>query len=89
MFWCEHNLTAWGWVGMILTMIAFWGLVVAGVILLLRTTGVGDRRTAGPQDGGPKQLLAERFARREIDDVEYRERLAALRGEARPPAVRP
>jgi putative membrane protein len=31
---------------------------------------------------GAEQLLAERFARGEIDAVEYRERLATLRGNA-------
>lgn len=88
MFWYDHSLGAWGWVGMILTMIAFWGLVVIGVVWLLRGTGPGDRRSAESQERGPEQLLAERFARGEIDDVEYRDRLAALRGESRRPPVR-
>jgi putative membrane protein len=30
----------------------------------------------------PDQILAERFARGEIDEAEYRQRLATLRGEA-------
>lgn len=88
MFWYDHNLSAWGWVGMVLTMIAFWGLVVAAVVWLLRGTGNDDRRPTRPQDRGPEQLLAERFARGEIDAAEYRDRLAALRGEARAPTVR-
>lgn len=74
MFWYDHDLSSWGWVGMILTMLAFWGLVVAAVVWLVGATGTG-RRPPGPED-----LLAERFARGEIDDVEYRDRLAALRG---------
>ncbi|WP_237323463.1 SHOCT domain-containing protein [Streptomyces sp. MOE7] len=39
-----------------------------------------SRRPAPPADGGPEQILAERYARGEIDDEEYRRRLATLRG---------
>jgi putative membrane protein len=45
--------------------------------------------TAGPvRGGGAEQILAERFARGEIDEGEYRGRLAVLRGSAEgtPPA---
>jgi len=83
MFWYDHDLSAWGWVGMILTMIVFWGLVVAGVMWLLRDTGTGDRRAMRPEE-----LLSERFARGEIDEVEYRDRLATLRGAPVSRAVR-
>lgn len=37
---------------------------------------------AGTVRGGPEQILAERFARGEIDEGEYRGRLAVLRGSA-------
>ena len=40
------------------------------------------RTPASP--GTPEQLLAERFARGEIDEEEYRHRLAVLRGEGQP-----
>ena len=75
MFWYDHDLSAWGWIGMILTMLAFWGLVVAAVAWLLRSTETRDPRA--------EELLAERFARGEIDEVEYRERLATLHGARR------
>ena len=83
MFWYDHDLSVWGWVGMILTMLAFWGLVVAAVVWLVGATGSRDRRPSGPEE-----LLAERFARGDIDDAEYRDRLAALRGQARRTGVR-
>lgn len=75
MFWYGHDLSVWGWVGMILTMLAFWALVVAAVVWLIGATRTGDRRPPGPEE-----LLAERFARGDINDTEYRDRLAALRG---------
>lgn len=87
MFWYDHDLSAWGWIGMILTMIAFWGLVVAAVVWLLRGRGTDDSQPVGPREPAPEQVLAERFARGEIDEVEYRDRLAALRGDPRHPAV--
>jgi putative membrane protein len=44
-----------------------------------------NRRRVNPGSGGetlptPEQLLAERFARGEIDEDEYRRRLDTLRG---------
>ena len=35
---------------------------------------------SGPRPASAEQVLAERFARGEIDDEEYRQRLATLRG---------
>lgn len=88
MFWYDHDLSAWGWIGMILTMLAFWGLMVAAVVWLLRGTGTDDKRSTSRQERGPEQLLAERFASGEIDETEYHDRLGALRGAPRHPAVR-
>lgn len=84
MFWYDHDLTAWGWVGMSLGMIAFWGLLVALIFSLVR----GSQRTVvTTQLPDPQQVLAERFARGEIEEAEYEGRLATLRG-AGTPAVR-
>jgi putative membrane protein len=58
----------WGW---ILVLVAF-GLLIW---FALRTAG----RSAGPALGNPEKVLKERFARGEIDEEEYRARLAALR----------
>jgi putative membrane protein len=49
----------------------FWLLVIGGGIFLLT-------RRARP-GAGAERMLAERFARGEIDEEEYRERLAVLR----------
>lgn len=87
MFWYGHDFSAWGWVGMTIGMIAFWALVVAGIAWLIRSFQNVDRRQV-EDERGPERLLAERFARGEIDETEYQHRLAVLRGESKPWVVR-
>lgn len=65
------------------TMILFWGLIIAGIIALVRYLG-GARRTGRPDAAGggptrPEEILAERLARGEIDTDEYKQRLELLR----------
>ncbi|TFV66517.1 UNVERIFIED_ORG: SHOCT domain-containing protein [Bacillus sp. AZ43] len=87
MFGYGHDFSAWGWVGMILGMVAFWALVVVAVVWLVRSL---DQRQPGSPSAplpGPEQVLAERFARGEVDEHEFSDRLATLRG-VRRPAVR-
>lgn len=76
MWW--HNGTGWGgWIVMTLTVVAFWSLVVFGVIAIFR----GDRETRAerPRQSDPLQILDERFARGEIDIDDYRARQEVLR----------
>ena len=87
MFWYDHDVSGWGWVGMTIGMVIFWGLVITAIVLLVRGVIGDEQPTAAPAPADAEQLLAERFARGEIDEQEYRSRLAALR-EARRPAVR-
>jgi putative membrane protein len=89
MFWYDHDL-GWGWWGrllMTLAMLAFWGLLIWGVVALAR--GAGTRRQPDVPD--PERVLADRFARGEIDEAEYRHRLEVLRSahRAQRPAPRP
>lgn len=77
----------WGWAGwlvMTLMMVAFWGLVVWGLVAIFRgTTGSeGDRSTEGGRRD-PLKILDERFARGEIDADEYRSRKDVLRSAVR------
>ena len=83
MFWYDHNLTAWGWVGMTVGMILFWGLLITAVVLLARALGPSGPTTPAPPASNPEHLLAERFARGEIDEPEYQDRLTTLRGTKR------
>ena len=68
-----HDSMGWGgWLLMTLAMVAFWALVVFAVVALFRGTDPrADRRT-------PEQILDERFARGEIEEMEYQARRDAL-----------
>ncbi|WP_432003881.1 SHOCT domain-containing protein [Streptomyces sioyaensis] len=89
MMWFDGG---WGWGGgwfmMALLMVVFWGLVIVAVITVVHYV------RAAPRDGRPapsgqrawdqgqghaEDLLAERFARGEIDEDEYKRRLTLLR----------
>jgi putative membrane protein len=61
--------------------VLFWAVVILGVVALIRyLTAVN--RTVGPRPT-PEELLAERFARGEIDEQEYHQRLDTLAHEYR------
>lgn len=60
-------------------LLIFWGLVIAGVVLLVRL--VGPRHEATHEPVGPTsalRILEERFARGEIDADEYSRRRQLL-----------
>lgn len=73
----------WGggsWVIMALMFLVFWGAVVSLVIYLLRRGHVrNDADRIRPAHHDAERLLADRFARGEIDEEEYLKRRAALR----------
>ena len=76
MIWYDHS-SGWGWWGWLLmaaVMLVFWVIVVWGVVGLVRNS-----TPTPPDPSGPEQLLAERFARGEIDEAEYNQRLQTLR----------
>jgi len=55
--------------------------VITAIVLAVRylTGGGGHRGEGSPQQArGAKDVLAERFARGEIDEDEYRRRMTAL-----------
>lgn len=78
MYWWGDQVTGWGWVLMSISSVAFWALLIAGVVALVRfsRTAGADRRQ--PSRPTPEQLLAERYAQGEIDETEYRARLGTL-----------
>lgn len=69
------HMSGWGWVGMTLSTVLFVGLLVLGGLLLVRVARQPERPLTPPT---PEQLLAERYARGDIDEEEYRRRLATL-----------
>lgn len=77
----------WGagaWMGF--GMLLFWALVIAVVIALVRSAGPGriDRghdTTADRSPAAALRVLDERFARGELNEVEYRQRRSILTGD--------
>jgi putative membrane protein len=83
MFWYDHDMSGWGYAGMVGGMILFWILIIVGVIAVIRFSSGGFHAGNSPSletvDYSPEQILATRFARGEIDETEYQQRLDVLR----------
>jgi putative membrane protein len=80
MYW-GNGIGGWGMAVMAVSNLLFWGLVIAGLVVLVRYLGQAGR--GGTPTGHrptPEQVLADRFARGEIDDDEYARRLQILSG---------
>lgn len=77
MYWYGDHMSGWGWALATIGMVTFWGLLITGVVLLVRY--LGRPSEPPPAARTAEQLLAERLARGEIDEAQYRERLAVLR----------
>lgn len=72
----DDQMTAWGWVMMIIFATLFAGLLMTAIWALYN---YGTRTRPGRRHASPQELLAERYARGDIDTEEYRERLDTLR----------
>jgi len=69
--WGHHGWWAGG------LMMLFWLLLLVGLAFML--IRAFDRRGPSPSASDAEQILAGRYARGEIDEVEYRARLAVLK----------
>ncbi|MET4144806.1 hypothetical protein [Arthrobacter sp. UYCo732] len=79
MYW-DGNMGGWGYALMVISFVLFWGAVIAAIVLLARAVGPGNRSHDPASGAGyAENLLAERFARGEIDENEYTARLNILR----------
>ncbi|QZY46091.1 MULTISPECIES: SHOCT domain-containing protein [Mycolicibacterium] len=79
MVWYGGHMGWWGYAAMGIGMVVFWALIIGGIVVLVRLSIGGTTAPAQPP-ATAEQILAARFARGEIDEAEYRDRLAALRG---------
>ena len=84
MFWYGNGMSGWGYGVMGLGMVLFWVLLIALLVGVFRHNR-SHRDFAGSRPGSmtADQLLAERFARGEIEQQEYVDRQAALRDHVR------
>ncbi|VXC22206.1 conserved hypothetical protein [Arthrobacter sp. 9AX] len=76
----DGDMGVWGYTMMSISMLVVWGAIIAGIILLarsLRTPNQQNQQFPSPRTA--EDLLAERFAREEIDATEYQDRLNVLR----------
>jgi putative membrane protein len=77
-----HPARTWGWIVMLLLL----ALIVLVTVLLVRHFAERNRvvatggRAAPAAGRGAEDILAERFARGEIDEDDFRRRRDALRG---------
>ena len=67
--WGMHPMIwgAWG-VGMLLVMLAFWGLVITGLVLVVRRLASQGRESRSDR---ALEILRERYARGEIGSEEF------------------
>lgn len=76
MWWWHGDWNWWNWLWMSAVMVAFWGALIWLVFTLLRADGSAETGRSSAED-----VLAERFARGELDEDDYRQRLDVLRGD--------
>jgi putative membrane protein len=77
----RESMGGWGFVLLAVSSLVFWGAVIAGGVALFRYLNRTTAKTASSEiRPTPEQLLAERFARGEIDEEEFQQRLDTLRG---------
>ncbi len=71
--WWDHmgGYGGWGWGFGWLFMVLFWVLVIAGLVALLRW--LFGRESRGFPNDRALEILAERYARGEIDREQYEE----------------
>ncbi|GAA4697086.1 hypothetical protein GCM10023215_39030 [Pseudonocardia yuanmonensis] len=83
MYWWDDHMSGWGYALMAFSSIVFWALLIVALVMGVRAVR-HTRSGPSPADRPtPEQLLAERYARGEIDDDEYRHRLGTLTGGTR------
>jgi putative membrane protein len=66
---------------MMLVMILFWGLIISGIIFVVRGFGIPAGPGAQPDNRNQAiEILKERYARGEIDTAEYEEKKRQITG---------
>lgn len=73
MMW-SGDWSGWGWIPMLLSMLIFWGGLVAIVAFAIQALS----KSQSPAPESPMDLLKERYARGEIDRDEFDERQQVL-----------
>lgn len=86
--WMWHGNFGWGgWAMMLITMAVFWAVIISIVVLVIRYLARDRKlpRQEGKTSRSAEELLAQRYARGELDDDEYRRRVTVLREHQKAP----
>ncbi|MFF4582473.1 SHOCT domain-containing protein [Streptomyces sp. NPDC001389] len=78
MFWYDHDVSGRGWFAMSVGMILFGALIITAAVLLFRALERPHEHMHTSAAPTPEHILAQRLARGEADEDEYKHRLAAL-----------
>ena len=80
--WHYHGGGPGGWVLMLIGMVLFWSIFAFAIIAAIRYFGSGHHHGAVAHASGAHDaavdILKTRFAKGEIDETEFRSRLALL-----------
>ena len=82
MMWYSGGDWGWGsWILMTVAMVVFWAALITGAVLAVRyaVSGRGADTNAAALSTRAEELVAQRYARGEIDEDEYHRRVALLR----------
>jgi putative membrane protein len=82
MMWYSGGNWGWGsWILMTVAMVVFWAALITGAVLAVRYTASARRADTNPAalPTRAEELVAQRYARGEIDEDEYQGRVALLR----------
>jgi len=85
MYWNRHDMNGWDWFAMSTGTVLLWALLITVAVLVFRTLNRTSTHPHLPTAATPERLLAERFARGEIDEEEYWHRSAVLRADGHTP----
>lgn len=85
MMFGDGGMGVWGFAFMTASTVLFWVVIILGIIALVRYLSRTAEHGGGTQDStsSAQRLLADRFARGEIDEEEYQRRLQVLGERAR------
>jgi putative membrane protein len=78
MYYYGPGMNGWALTLMIVGNVIFWGLLIIAAIAFIRYTKRGQVDSASHTAPTPQQILAQRFARGDIDEDEYTRRLQVL-----------
>lgn len=81
--WYNQGFNGGWWVLMMFGMVAFWAVLVIGIVSLVRHYGPrGGGVVTQPPTSSSIEILKERFARGELTEEEYTQRRKWLEGQS-------